>query len=264
VSQPTTIDGPRLTDAAYWDGRRPNAVARIHPDGHLERYLRNVLPVNPEWSCLEVGVVPGSILLWMAKRFKYRVTGVDLSPEVNNLSDAFRERGADATFVEADFLRWRPRRRFEVVFSCGFVEHFRNYREVIRRHWDLVTPGGTMVLSVPSWSPVQRMIRKAVYTKSQYRKITGSHNLAVMNLPALREAVERCPGARVVVVRHILEMKVWIRPGQPGTRRWTAPLFLPIRLFERLFRVLRLSSPLFSPSVLVVARKERNESAYPG
>lgn len=250
-----TGNSPRLTDIPYWDRRSLRGVRKMRPSDYLEPYLGNILPVNSDWTCLEVGAVPGRLLLWMAQRFQYQVTGLDFSGQVQELAAAFRQYGVEATFVQSDFLSWEPDRKFHVVYSAGFVEHFPDYEEVIRKHWELVLPGGYLVLTIPAWSPVQRIIRRIVYTRAHYREIVASHNTWMMNLPALQSAVERCPGGRLVAAKYILEMKTWVRLKHRGVRIWTAPLFLPIRLAELFFRVTGVSHRSFSPSMLVVQQK---------
>jgi hypothetical protein len=41
----------------------------------------------------------------------------------------------------------------------------------------------------------------------------------------------------------------------PGVRYWTRALFIPIRLMEKFFRLVGISSRYFSPEVLALVRK---------
>lgn len=254
---------PRLTDVEYWDRRPKSRSSKMRPSRYLEPYLKNALPANPDWTCLEVGVVPGRMLLWMAKRFGYRVVGVDLSERVFDLQPAFGDQGVDAEFVQADFLDWTPNRQFDVVLSSGFVEHFRNYEEVIHKHWDLVRPGGYLVLSIPAWSPVQRILRRVMYEKHLYQNIVASHHTEMMNLATLRQAVELCSGGTVTIARYIAEMSIGFRAKHKGVRTWLAPLMIPFRAAELLFRILRLSHRSFSPGVLIVKQKDAQALPVP-
>jgi SAM-dependent methyltransferase len=196
------------------------------------------------------------MLLWMAKRFGYRVMGVDISERVFDLQPAFRDQGVDAEFVQADFLDWAPNRQFDVVLSSGFVEHFRNYEEVIRKHWDLVRPGGFLVLTIPAWSPMQRILRRVMYEKHFYQNIVASHHTEMMNLATLRQAVDLCSGGTVTMARYIGEMKIWFRAKHKGVRTWLAPLMIPLRAVQLPFRILRFSHWSFSPGILIVKQKD--------
>jgi SAM-dependent methyltransferase len=246
---------PALTDVQYWEEQRAPSIQRVGVSSYLAPYLKDQLPSRKDWSCLEVGAVPGSRLVWLCQQFGYEPWGIDFCDQVNDLPEAFRLHGLEGHFVQADFLEWKPDRLFDVVYSCGFVEHFENYPEIVLKHWELVRPGGYMVLEIPAWSPLQVLLRKLVYTPEHWESITSSHVTSMMNLTSLQAAVESCPNARVILSRYIREMTLWIRPGDPGVKKGTWLTFAPFRVLERLCSLLRLSSRLISPSVLCVAHK---------
>lgn len=247
----------RLTDVDFWLGRQPSTV-QLQIGGGCPPWYKHVsqfLPRSSGVKCLEVGVVPGSTLLFLASQHKYRCTGVDFSPRVHDVASAFSRQGIQAQFVQTDFLDWHTKDRFDFVYSCGFIEHFSDYQAVIERHWRLVCPEGLMLLTVPVLTPLQRLIRLITYERSKMQEVLHTHNLEIMNLDRLRRAVKACTGSTVVVSTHTREMTIWFGPNDPGVRRWTKPLFRPLRLVERLAHRVGRSSRWFSPEVLVVARK---------
>ncbi len=249
-----------VTSPHYWDSSRPRGKRRLSPNRSLARYLTPILPYDPKWSCLEIGVVPGSYLLWFATEFGYRPTGIDFSRDVYHVREAFEERGIHGEFYCDDFLNMDVWRRFDVVFSCGFVEHFTDHADVVRRHWEYVKPGGFLVVTVPVWSPFQRWIRNVMYTPAKYEEVTRAHVLEVMRLDALRDDFEGLDQCQVITAKHIMEMKVWFKRRSPGVRQdrtWVFPL---IRTAERLVGWTGLSHGLYSPACLIVARKTRDES----
>jgi cyclopropane fatty-acyl-phospholipid synthase-like methyltransferase len=199
--------------------------------------------------------VPGSTLLFLASQQGFRCTGVDFSPRIHDVASAFSDQGIQAQFVQTDFLEWDTEARFDLVYSCGFVEHFSDYQAVIEKHWRLVCPEGLMLLTVPVLTPAQRLIRLVAYERLKMQEVLDTHNLEIMNLDKLRRAVMACGGSTVIVSTYAREMTVWFGPNDPGVRRWTKPLFRPLRFVERLVHQVGASSRWFSPEVLVLARK---------
>jgi len=246
-----------LTNVNFWVARQqslaPLPEGGICPAWH--KHVSRFLPRRPRARCLEVGVVPGAYLLFLASEYKYLCTGVDLSPKIKDVSEAFSEQKVPARFIQTDFLSWQSEEKFDLVYSCGFIEHFSDYQSLIKRHWELVRPGGLMLLTVPTLTPVQQFIRLITYEHSKMQEILNTHNLSIMNLKRLCYCVGRCSGSEILYSSYIREMTVWFGVEDPGVRGWTKPLFWPIRLLERLAQRMEVSSRWFSPEALVLARK---------
>lgn len=248
----------RLTDIEYWRNRRTSCLSL--PVGEERprwyRHISHLLPHGPGVNCLEVGVVPGSYLLFLARTHQYSCSGIDFSPEIHEVAAAFHEQGIIAKFVEADFLEWNPAEKYDFVYSCGFIEHFDDYKSVIQRHWRLVRHGGLMLLSVPLLTPIQWLARFILYERSRMRNVLHTHNLAIMNLSELKGAVEKlCLGGTILASAYDGEMTFWFGPNDPGVRRWSRPLFSPLRRLERIVGSKCICSRWFSPEAFVLARK---------
>ena len=249
----------RLTDVDFWMSRQPE-VSILPQGGMRPRWFKHVaqyLPTTPAWSCLEVGVVPGSTLLFMAARLDYLCTGVDFSPRVNQLKGVFAEQGIAARFIHADFMAWETSEQFDLVYSCGFIEHFERYQQVIEKHWALVKPGGMMLLTVPTMTPVPNVSRLVFYARSKMKEVESTHNFEIMDLGRLCRSVSYLPGSEIVVSSYTSEMELWYGAESPGIRPWTKPLFLPLHVLERIVQQIGISSRWFSPNVVVLARKSK-------
>lgn len=234
----------QLTNIDFWLARE-QAEIRLPKGGtqpawfkHIAQYLQEA----PERSCLEVGVVPGGTLLFFAAPYSYSCTGIDFSPWVYQLKDVFAAQRISAEFIQADFLTWEPTEQFDLVYSCGFIEHFEDYRQVIEKHWNLVKPGGLMLLTIPVLTPVQMWSRIVFYERVKMREVLDSHNLEIMNLDRLRQEVECLPRNEVLVSSYTSEMEMWFRPQTSGIRWWTWSLFLPLRFVEKIVRKIGVSS----------------------
>jgi hypothetical protein len=83
----------------------------------------------------------------------YELYGIDLAGRLEGLAEWLSQRGyRTGGFWKQDFLTFDPQRRFDVVASFGFVEHFINWREVLERHARLVGEGGCLVVEAPNFT----------------------------------------------------------------------------------------------------------------
>jgi SAM-dependent methyltransferase len=248
--------GTALTDRDYWAAKYPDGFklpeggTRPSWAGRLARFLP-----PPGSTCLEVGVVPGAVLLYLARQCGFACTGIDFSPWVEEVCAEFARQQIKASFVQADFLAWETDRRFDLVYSQGFIEHFTDYQPVIERHWALVRPGGLLLLSVPALTPVQLALRQRFYEPWKLREVLGTHNLDIMSPAALRSAVSRCPGCTVVDAAYLNGMAVWFAPSGEGVKPAFARYYRAVKLFERIIARMGVSSRWFSPEAFVLAGK---------
>jgi SAM-dependent methyltransferase len=247
-----------LTDEAFWTDRfRPGLT--LPPEGHRPSWYDSVsdlLPREPGATCIEIGVVPGGTLLFLAKERNYRCAGVDFSPVIEEVARAFSQHDVSADWLRTDFLTWDTDWRFDLVYSCGFVEHFKDFRSVIERHWRLVKPGGTLLITVPAMTPAQHILRRIFYTREKFAEVKASHNFSIMSLDALVDSIRVLPACQILMAEYTSDFDIWFRAGDPGVRGFLAPLLWPFQQLERLARKLGRSSRWYSPNVVVVARKQ--------
>jgi SAM-dependent methyltransferase len=251
-------ESERLTDVDYWVDHQGAEIPGL-PNGGAKpswfKHVRRELPTNPGASCIEIGVVPGDSLLYLGSHLPLRTYGIDFSPRVRDLRRIFDEQGVQAELYEADFLSWSPDRKFDLVYSKGFVEHFADYSSVIQRHWDLVKPGGILVVVIPVFTPFQLFVRKIFYEPSKWEEIRQSHNSGVTR-QALEGAAGLLTGGKVVKSGYINEMRIWFTPKESGVRRNLQPLYLALKGLELVFRRLGISSRWYSPEFFVLVRRE--------
>ena len=152
------------------------------------------LPVQPAWSAIEIGAIPGRFLLFLHKAFGYRVCGLDYARDWSSFDEVMRAGGvAGVEKIAVDFLSFASTRTFDVVSSFGFIEHFDDVPDIVHRHARLVSPGGFLVLSVPNFTRLQYL----------YHWLVDRPNLRLHNPQAMdRRLVERLLVREGFHVRH--------------------------------------------------------------
>ena len=245
----------RLTDQEFWERRwrsRPDAGRReeVHPwTMPFHPILQRVLPRGG--SFVEVGCAPGRNMVYFSRYFGYQVAGIDF------VAEEFTRRTLEANHVEdyelyrMDFLEELPPRKFDVVASFGFVEHFTRLAEVIARHVALVNPGGHVVIGAPNLLGAQRLIR-LVLDRAALRR----HNPEAMKCPVLRGILTDLGAREIVYCGHYRTFKLWLGPEgvSPALVRAAALFDACFQRLARLLRVDNIPNRFFSPYVLTIAK----------
>lgn len=184
--------GP-YTDRSYWEnyyrksGIDTGRVERIV--GEYDRYWNMLIGAcrQKPATIIEIGAYPGRYLAFLASRYNLRPAALDFHSDFSRIEDCMKAyRIPDYELIQADFTTVRAHRKYDLVISNGFVEHFENYNEILDRHVDFLAPGGAMLIMVPN----MRYLRKW-YGLAVDRKNLLTHNLKVMDTSVFRKFAER-------------------------------------------------------------------------
>lgn len=152
-----------LTQDEYWGKKWDDSIEDVEYTAHLkwtrrylyrsiDKILKNILTPNSEKNFIEVGCGGGKWLVYSKKRFAFNVSGIDFSSEGCKLA----QRAAETANIKAnifcgDFFSFDFRRKkFDVVFSDGFLEHFSDPQFVLSELDRLVKPGGLLITIIPN------------------------------------------------------------------------------------------------------------------
>jgi demethylmenaquinone methyltransferase/2-methoxy-6-polyprenyl-1,4-benzoquinol methylase len=136
-------DLERLLDEqlAYYRARAPEYVETAFPELGSEtleaatrEFVQALDDFAPRGDVLELACGPGT---WTPQLLRYAatLTAVDGSPEMLQLAAA-KVPAQSVRFIRADLFRWRPDRRYDVVFFGFWLSHVPLER--FERFWSLV------------------------------------------------------------------------------------------------------------------------------
>jgi L-malate glycosyltransferase len=202
-----------LAGQDYWDeGYASYKLVENTDDDSITAWVKSHVPPNERGSCLEVGCFPGRYLTLFG-RLGYELNGVDLTPRVKQeFPEWLRSRGyRTGEFVQQDFFSFPDDKKFDVVCSFGFIEHFKNWEQVFKRHVELVRPGGYLVIETPNFKGfVQRFIHYYL-DNNNYKR----HYIPAMN-PRKWARICREHGLKVITSGYIGKFQFWV-DQQPST-----------------------------------------------
>ncbi len=146
----------------YWDSiweelppveRYEGPVYEQHPV--LSRFLSNA----GGGDAIEIGCGTGSYKIYINKEFGYRIDGLDYSDNMEYVRVNLLHNGIhDSELFNADFFKFVPTKKYDLVLSGGFAEHFDDHELVVRRHAEWAKPGGLVVIIVPNLTHIHRLL----------------------------------------------------------------------------------------------------------
>ena len=200
-------------------------------------------------TCIEIGCCPGRFLAVLGQ-LGYELFGVDLADDIRVMPDWLRSQDFRiGSFWQEDFLKFDFQRRFDVVMSLGFIEHFTNWREVLLKHCELVAPGGYLVVEAPNFIGSFQHRLHYYLDRENYNR----HFIPAMDIDAWAEIL-RTQGFEIVFKGYFGKFDFWVE-DQPRTVLQRLALKTLNRLKGLLKRVLPPDRKQYSPVGGVIAKR---------
>lgn len=242
----------RYTSQEYWESYYSKTSAQAQ---NIKRIVGSYDPIwdfavkqvkrKPE-NIIEIGCYPARYLAYLASKYELKAYGIDFNSDLNKIKESFDSFDIDDYQIyQEDFLNFDPQKKFDVVVSLGFIEHFSNFDQVLDKHVPLLSEDGVLILTVPNL----RNLRKIFGYVFDYRNLKA-HNLRAMRMKVFKD----------FAYRNNLEIKKLMYEGgfQYGVHQKLSLvqriLYKPVRLFfKKINPVLaRHPSSLYSGSIVGV------------
>jgi len=171
---------------SVWKGARlPQRVLPDEIPDHHNLFNLFLPGGNSRKTLIEIGCAPGKWMHYFAKHFGYAVTGLDYATDACELTKQnLALLHTEAEVIREDFLEYQSDRKFDVVFSFGFVEHFTNVNAIIARLVCLMNPdGGYIITVIPNLCGLNGLISRTFRPKVFY----GHVKIALSELISLHK-----------------------------------------------------------------------------
>lgn len=229
----------------------------VNPDYDFQYQLGFRLPKTDKFSLIEIGCAPAGYMAWFNTAFGYKVSGVEYAEiAAATAKKNLASQGVQGDIIVEDFFTWDSEPgKYDVVFSSGFIEHFRDVSPVMERLCRLSSR--FVVTVVPNIYGVNGAIRKVFNPKGYAEHVP-------IDIPAL-EAIHAQCGMRTLFCDYVGGAQ-FIRPG--ANRQWiiehrycSRVLHAPVVAFNRLSLSLgrhlnyTLRSKMLSATLMYIGEK---------
>lgn len=199
-----------LTDRTFWTRyweSKPNLALTVNRDYLFHEQLEEIINREHPKTAVELGGFPGYYTIFLKKYFGIESTLFDyfVHPEILNsvlIKNGLSQK--DITVIEADLFDYTPKKQYDLVLSCGLIEHFEDTKDIIARHLTFLKPGGTLFITLPNFNSVNGWVQKN-FDKENYLK----HNIKCMD-PELLSGILKELGLKVLKAGYFGRYSVWL------------------------------------------------------
>lgn len=168
-----------LTTKNFWSSNRGDISLDISHAVPIVNWIENNVNLDDSniQSCIEIGCYPGRFLTIFGQH-GIELNGIDYAPGTIKIKRQLEKAGYDVNEIhESDFFEFKTSRKFDIVCSFGFIEHFKNWEKVIEKHMELVNDGGYLIVEVPNYRGFFQRIPRLIFDYKNYRL----HNINAMS-----------------------------------------------------------------------------------
>lgn len=235
-----------LTDREFWKEYWKNYVyERVPERSEFDAYFTPGMRRGEGKTSIEIGGFPGTMSLYF-KRLGFRPTLLDFYIDADIIRGLERSNGFDEgsiECIESDFFAFEPQGKlYDLVFSIGFIEHFADTADVIRRHAALVRPGGTLFIVLPNFRGLNGWVQRT-FDRANY----DAHNISSMVPQRLRDIMATLPFSDVSV-SYTRKPMLWLEPKKTAVNRLMRPV---VKCMSYALKLMPIPCRAISPYIVV-------------
>ncbi len=226
---------------AYWKNYQFDKVPR-------KVVFKKFMPrLSSGKSFIEIGGFPGIFAAYFYKHGIKDITVLDfyMNTDIVRKFEHINDLPENTIqCIDTDFFNFSSERKYDVVFSSGFIEHFQNTKDVIARHVNLLSENGQLLILIPNFLGLNGKIQKWLDKEN-----LNSHNLNSMEISYLKNIIKSFD-LHDVSIDYVGKPILWLEP-KPENRR-----------FKKIVKMLSYASKFFpikgkflSPFIAIYARK---------
>lgn len=234
-----------LTDRTFWKNYWKSYQYKKVP---CQTFFDSYLPKNLDGknkSFIEIGGFPGTMSIYFHKKFGFNVSLLDfyIDPTmVQKMEQTNEMKEGSITCIESDFFTFHSEQKYDFVFSLGFIEHFEDTFDVIKRHVDLLNPQGTLLIILPNFLGINGWIQK-VFDRKNY----VAHHLDSMVIKNLRQIMNQL-NLSGATIEYTSKPMLWIEP-KPTIGNKIARIC--IKMMSHVLKLMPIKCRLLSPYIVI-------------
>lgn len=243
-----------LTQKKYWDNnwekiKLPQIIDIKHSTKstkELDSIFHKFLNKDENKQLIEIGCAPGTWLDYFYKNFKYKANGIEYTENgVQNTIDNLKILKTPLKLISGDFLKYKFKEQYDVVFSMGFIEHFTSPELIIKKQLDILKKGGLLIIGIPNLRYFNSLVEKIFCSK----KIIESHNKKIMTLDFFEKIIKENQ-IKKVYLDYIGSFNPFLFPIKQTTM-----VMIVSAIIARVCGLFLKKSKFYSTYILLIAQK---------
>ena len=182
----------KLTTKQYWE----SYYNKDHADkehinsvcSYYDVFWNMLIDENSsEKSIIEIGGFPGRYLAYLALKYDLQPTCLDYNSDTSQIDATFKiMKVKNYHILQRDFTKYVPENQYDYLISNGFIEHFKNFDEILDLHTQYLKPEGKMLIMIPNMKGYIRFYKYLV----DYKNLKV-HNIRCMSLDVFKQFAKR-------------------------------------------------------------------------
>lgn len=244
-----------LTDrqfwVTYWENKK-NLDFVIPPTYTFSGHLAEIVRTEKVKTAIELGGFPGYYAIFLKKYFSLDTTLLDYfvhPPITQSILDKNGLSRESINIIEADLFNYVSADKYDLVLSCGLIEHFEDTEDIIKRHVAFLNPGGTLFITLPNFKSVNGWFQRK-FDHENYEK----HNIQSMNVQLLKNICEGL-GLKNVKAGYHGKFSVWLEPEKKhsaAVHLFKKIVWLTGKIFTK---IIPIEHKFLAPYIVVQATK---------
>lgn len=150
--------------AKIWDGKIIKPIDIFYTFNMWRTYKKflNNIKLCPDSDVMELGCGTGKNSFKINKKYKCKTTLVDNCKFIIEKSkELFKNNGVKAKFILEDIFNLKLKKRYNLVFSEGLIEHFsgKERGKIFKIHKNFIKKNGYVLILVPHSSKLYWLVR---------------------------------------------------------------------------------------------------------
>jgi SAM-dependent methyltransferase len=237
--------------ASYWAHKNHPAKTIQGNIIFSDLFSQIIKSQNPQ-SFIEIGGFPGTFSVYVKKYFNLRVVEfIDfvVNEEVtkkllqnNNLDEG------SIGVIKDDLFKFVPQKKYDLVFSNGFIEHFNDTKEVIAKHKEFLSESGTALITLPNFKGFNGWLQKT-FDPENFK----IHNIDCMDIQFLEQIVKEL-GFKEFDVFYYGVFSIWLENFSEKNIFFKAVFKAVWFIGKTISKILRFRTKYFSPYICIIAK----------
>lgn len=239
----------------YWNNKRDELITEVEEKGYYNIELDKIISTNKINSVIELGGFPGTYSIYLKKRYNLEATVLDYYINQSIANDILEFNGLKKNsieWIEDDLTMNHPiSKKYDLVFSLGLIEHFKDTKGIIKRHLDFMNPGGELFILIPNFRGVNGWLQRK-FDRANY----DVHNIDCMDVKFLKSISDEL-NLENVSVYYMGKFSVWL--GNMKTQSAFVKFFVKSLLLvgKIATKIVPVESKSLSPFIVIRANASK-------